>query len=176
MADTKFNIDSFISYADKQGIAKDQATAIFYSSRGSVIKDTKGDAEKMKPEEMGMLWGKFKDAIKTAKDKQKESYPENLHENSKIQYLVGLYDDMDDYSIFLTIEENRKQLSLNSYTHDGKLLSSSDMSQFIENKWQKPDLTFIQDKLEEEILQFVDTFVHPYTEEIKNNLNIHIIQ
>jgi len=178
MADKDFNIDSFINYADKQGIEKDQATAIFYASRGSVIKDTKGDSEKMTPEEMGMLWGKFKDAIKSASDdsKKKESYPENLHKNKNIQYSVGLYDGMDDYSVYITIEESKKQFSINNYTHEGKLLGSSDISQYKENKWQKPSTAFIQDRLEEEILQFIDTFVEPYTEEIVNTLNLHIIQ
>lgn len=67
------DITPFISYATKAGVEEDQATAVFYSVRGKVSKDEKQEPTKFGPEQMGLLWGEYKDAIQDITNKEKDS-------------------------------------------------------------------------------------------------------
>lgn len=66
----------FLGYAKDEGIEEDQAKAIFYSVRGSVAKKQDKEPDKLGGEDMGILWGEYKDAIENAKKKQ-ESFTLN---------------------------------------------------------------------------------------------------
>ena len=56
----------FIGYAENNGIKADQAKAIFYSVRGALSKEEDQPGDDLGPKQMGILWGKYKDAIEKA--------------------------------------------------------------------------------------------------------------
>ena len=172
---SEHDISAFLNYAKKQGVKEDQATALFYASRGSVVKDTKGDADNLTGEEFGMLWAKYKDMIKGVLNKKVKEYnhlPECMNVTNFL-YLLGLYDDTDDYAIYISVESGVSDCySLNCYTQEGDLLSSTDINSYENNKWVTPNNELVQDRVECEALNFIDTFSNPYTETIINNLNL----
>ncbi|MGD9678095.1 MAG: hypothetical protein AB7V16_06995 [Vulcanibacillus sp.] len=76
----------FIGYAKNQGLDnEDQAAAIFYRVRGSVAKKQGDEVDELTGEDMGILWGEYKDAIKDALSSKKEGCtPKNKYRESKL--------------------------------------------------------------------------------------------
>jgi hypothetical protein len=99
--------DTFISYATARSISSDQAQALFQTARNKVAKDTGKDKDKFGAEEMGKLWGAFKDMIKENGGKEPtEKKEEKVMREQKepIDILLDEMEDRNDHAGYAVVE------------------------------------------------------------------------
>ncbi len=97
----------FIGYAENNGIDADKAKAIFYSARSELSKEEDQPGDNLGPKQMGMLWGKYKDAIEDAggtRDKKGDDKKESFITTKA--YIVEGYCIKKDSNVLLEFKNS----------------------------------------------------------------------